>query len=73
MAVQKWPWKWDLSHFGSVIWGNVLKMCVFSACFLPSDSVKLLSFTVMFIGFALGNSAIMDYLEFPILSICVCF
>lgn len=63
-------------HFETVIWGNVLEICIFSPFvffFLSSDFAKLLNFTIMYIGFTLGNYAIMDYSKFPILFICVCF
>lgn len=73
-TVKKCPLKQDFSHFGSVIWGNVLEICILSPfCFLSNDFVKLLNFTIMFIGLALQNYEIMDYLKFPILFIWVCF
>lgn len=63
-------WKHHLGKCKNFALGS----CIFSPfCFLSSDFVKLLNFTVTFIGFAPGNCAIMDYLKFPILFICVCF
>lgn len=56
--------------FGAISWTSAFSL---RFCFLCSDFVKLLHSTAMFVCFALGDYAIIDYLRLPILFICVCF
>lgn len=58
--------------FGEMSWKFVFSLPLYFF-FLSSDFAKLLNFTIMYIGFTLGNYAIMDYFKSPILFICVCF